>query len=218
MSTRVYLVRHGATVLSAEDRFAGSSDVELSDEGRAQAAALANRLAEEPIRAFYASPFKRTVATAEVLAAPHELPLNLEQDLREIDHGHWEGMARSDVETQFSQEYERWDEDPFTFAPEGGESGVAVMARSLPVLRRIVEQHPDQQVVVVAHKATIRLLLASLLGIDARRYRDRLDLAPCSLNVVDFKDPVRARLMLYNDTSHYRVGPRVAEALLSRWW
>ena len=218
MTTRVYLVRHGATVLSAEDRFAGSSDVELSEEGYAQAAALAERLAPEPIVAFYASPYKRTVATAETLAKPHDLPLNLEPNLREIDHGRWEGLTRNEVESKFAQEYENWHEDPFTFAPEGGESGLAVTARALPVLRSIVERHPDECVAVVSHKATIRLLLSSYLGIDARRYRDRLDLAPCSLNVLDFKDPVRARLGLYNDTSHYQTGPRRPGPMLSRWW
>ena len=218
MTTRVYLVRHGATVLSAEDRFAGSSDVELSEEGYAQAAALAERLAEEPIRAFYASPFKRTVATGQTLAKPHSLELNLERDLREIDHGRWEGLARTEVESRFAEEYERWHEDPFTFAPEGGESGLAVMARALPVVRRIVEKHPDECVLLVSHKATIRLVLSSLLGIDARRYRDRLDLAPCGLTVLDFADPVRARLSLYNDTSHYQADPRRPGAMLSRWW
>jgi probable phosphoglycerate mutase len=74
-------------------------------------------------------------------------------------------------------------------------------------------------VIIVSHKATIRLLLSSLLGIDARGYRDRLDQAPASLNVIDFKDPVRARLMLYNDTSHYanQTRPATSESL-SRWW
>ena len=67
MITRLYVVRQGSTVLSAEDRFAGSVDVELSDEGRQQAAALADRLAGEEIRAVYASPLSRTVATARIV-------------------------------------------------------------------------------------------------------------------------------------------------------
>ena len=218
MTTRVYLVRHGATVLSAEDRFAGSSDVELSDEGHAQAEALAERLAVENIKALYASPLKRTVATARALARPHGLEPTLQADLREIDHGRWEGLTRDEVEAKFGEEYERWDEDPYTFAPEGGESGLAVTARALPVLRAIVERHPDGCVAIISHKATIRLLLASYLSIEPRRYRDRLDLAPCSLSVLDFKDPVRARLALYNDTSHYQAAPRTAGPRLSRWW
>jgi broad specificity phosphatase PhoE len=218
MSTRLYLVRHGATVLSAEDRFAGSTNVELSEEGRAQASCLGKRLAGEKIAAVYASPMKRTVVTASIVAEPHTLELVHEPGLREIDHGRWEGLTRKEVEEQFGREYAAWEEDPFTFAPEGGESGVAVMARALPVVRMIVERHPNESVVVVSHKATLRLLLASLLGIDARGYRDRLDLAPASLSVVDMKDPVRARLGLYNDVSHYAVHVRKPGAALSKWW
>ncbi len=86
------------------------------------------------------------------------------------------------------------------------------------MIRAIVLRHPQENVAVVSHKATIRLLLASLLGFDARGYRDRLDQAPACLNVVDFKDPVRARLMLYNDTSHYAQEARRAEGQLSKWW
>jgi broad specificity phosphatase PhoE len=92
------------------------------------------------------------------------------------------------------------------------------MARALPVIREIVLRHPGENVAVVSHKATIRLLLSSLLGIDARGYRDRLDQAPACLNIVDFKDPVRARLMLYNDTSHYAQEARRAGGQLSKWW
>lgn len=218
MTTRLLLVRHGATVLSAEDRFAGSSDVDLSEEGRAQARCLATRLHRETIAAVYASPMSRTVLTASILAEPHGLSLAHEPGLREIDHGRWEGLTRAEVEQRFAAEYASWEEDPFTFAPEGGESGLSVMARALPVIRAIVERHPKQTVAVVSHKATLRLVLASLLGIDARGYRDRLDLAPCSLSVLDFKDPVRARLGLYNDTSHYADRPRTPGPMLSKWW
>jgi broad specificity phosphatase PhoE len=73
-------------------------------------------------------------------------------------------------------------------------------------------------VLVVSHKATMRILLSSLLGFDARGYRDRLDQSPACLNVLDFKDAVRARLMLFNDTSHYSERPREATQSLSKWW
>lgn len=218
MTTRLLLVRHGATVLSAEDRFAGSRDVALSEEGLAQARCLGERLGGEPVAAVYASPMARTVATAGPIAGPHGLVPVLDAGLREIDHGRWEGLTRAEVEAKFTAEYAAWEEDPFTFAPEGGESGLSVMARALPVVRTIVQRHPGATVAVVSHKATLRLVLASLLGIDARGYRDRLDLAPASLSVVDFKDPVRARLGLYNDTSHYARRPRDPGRMLSKWW
>jgi probable phosphoglycerate mutase len=156
--------------------------------------------------------------TARILATPLGLTPVPRDGLREISHGHWEGLTREEVETRHPDEYAMWERDPYTFAPEGGESGVGVLARALPVVRDIVLAHPDEGVLVVSHKATIRLVLCSLLGIDGRGYRDRLAQSPACLNIVDFRDPVRARLMLFNDTSHYDERARVPEANLSKWW
>ena len=114
--------------------------------------------------------------------------------------------------------YAAWEEDPFTFAPQGGEAGVNVIARALPVIREIVLEHRGDNILVVSHKATLRLLISSLLGFDARGYRDRLDQSPACLNVLDFKDPVRARLMLFNDVSHYIDQPLRSVERLSKWW
>ncbi len=218
MTTRLFLIRHGATALSAEDRFAGSTDVGLSDIGSEQARCLGERLADDQIAAVYASPMKRTLATASIIALPHGLTPIPRDALREIDHGHWEGLRRAEVEAQFADEYAAWEEDPYTFAPSGGESGISVLARSLPVVREIVLEHEGQNVVIVSHKATIRLLISSLLGFDARGFRDRLDQSPACLNVLDFKSPVRARLMLFNDVSHYVDQPPRADQRLSKWW
>jgi probable phosphoglycerate mutase len=220
--TRVFLVRHGATILSAEDRFAGASDVPLSDEGREQVRRLARRLGAEEISAVFASPLERTMETASILALPHGLPVQPVDGLREISHGRWEQMTRQEVERQFPEEAEEWGRDPFTFAPLGGESGLAVTARALPALMEIIRAHLGRRLLVVSHKATIRLLLSSLLGFDPRRYRDNLDQSPAALNIVDFRDPSRARLTLFNDTSHYERGglaiPAVPAARLSDWW
>lgn len=218
MITRLYLVRHGATQLTAEDRFSGAANVFLSEEGRAQAERLAQRLADDDISAVYTSPLDRTVETAEILARPHSLSSIPRDGLREISHGHWEGMTRRDVEAQFPEEYTSWEADPFTFAPQGGESGISVLARALPVIREIVVSHRDKNIVVVSHKATIRLILSSLLGFDERGYRDRLDQAPACLNILDFRDTVHARLMLFNDVSHYADQPLRPQKHLSRWW
>src|SRR2546430_11045577 len=161
--TRVFLVRHGATVLSAEDRFAGATDVELSEEGREQTRRLAERLSHEKIAAVYASPMGRTVETARILAAPHDLEVQTRDGFREISHGHWEEMTRREVEEKFPEEAAEWEKDPYTFAPLGGESGLAVTARAVPVLIDLVRQHPGENILVGSHKTTIRLLLSSLL-------------------------------------------------------
>ena len=95
-------------------------------------------------------------------------------------------------------------------------------ARALPVLLEIVRAHHDEAVAIISHKATIRLLLSSLLGFDPRRYRDNLDQSPAALNIVDFKDAAHARLTLFNSTSHYSAPaatiPSVPKARLSKWW
>ena len=216
--TRLLLVRHGATMATEEDRFSGSSGAELSEEGRWQAERLGDRLAGQGITAVYSSPLSRALETARIVARHCRLEPTTREGLQEIGHGHWEGMKREDVERQFAAEYSAWEADPFTFAPAGGESGVAVLARALPVIRDVVATHPGGRVLVVSHKATLRLVLSSLLGFDPRGYRDRLDQSPACLNVVDFRDPVRARLMLFNDVSHYVDRPRVADQALSKWW
>lgn len=218
MTTRLFLIRHGATVLTAEDRFAGSTDVELSDIGRHQAQCLAARLADDEISAVYASPLSRTMATAAIVGEPHRLAPIPRDGLREIDHGRWEGLRRAEVEAKFSEEYAAWEEDPYIFAPAGGESGINVLARALPVIREIVLEHKGKNVVIVSHKATIRLVISSLLGFDPRGFRDRLDQSPACLNVLDFKSPIHARLMVFNDVSHYIDQPPRADGRLSKWW
>jgi probable phosphoglycerate mutase len=222
-ATRIFLVRHGATELSAEDAFAGGgTDVPLSDIGRGQLEKLAVRLAGEPIAAVYASPLGRTMETARILAAPHRLPVTPRDGLREISHGHWEGKTRAVVEKEYPKEYALWESDPYSFAPPEGETGLAVTARALPALLAIVAAHPGAQVLVASHKATIRLLIGSLLGFDLRRYRDHLDQSPASLNILDFKDVSHARLSLFNDISHYSPTPSgtaaVASGRLSGVW
>ncbi|MCF1183511.1 histidine phosphatase family protein [Marichromatium gracile] len=219
MPTRIYLVRHGATELTAEDRFAGSTDVPLSEQGRTQVRALAARLRCDSLDAVFASPMGRTMETARIIAESHGLEPTPEPGLREIDYGHWEGLTREQVAADFADEYSAWQEDPLTSAPKGGESGIDVLARALPVMRRIVHDHHDRSVLVVAHKGTNRLLVSSLLGFDARGYRDRLDQSPAGLTILDFASEVRARLRLFNDISHYEGLPaRELEQRLSHWW
>jgi probable phosphoglycerate mutase len=202
-TTRIYLVRHGATTATTGERFSGAENVELTEEGRRQATCLGDRLHDERISAAYSSPLSRAMETARLIAERCSLAIEASDALREISHGRWEGLTRREVATRFPDELAAWEADPFRFAPEGGETGAAVLERAAPALHEIVARHPSQRVLVVSHKATIRLLLCGLLGIDPRGYRDRLDLSPASVNVLEFHDPAQVRLMLFNDTSHY---------------
>ena len=218
MITRVFLVRHGATVLSAEDRYAGSVDAALSDEGRAQARALALRLASEPLAAAYASPMTRAMDTSALITAGRGLDTVKVPELRETDHGHWEGKTRDEIRAAFPEEYASWERDPFTFAPSHGETGLQVLARALPAFLEIAGRHLGESALVVSHKATIRLVVSALLGVELRGYRDRLDMSPCGLSVLDVKPDAVARLVLFNDVSHYATLPGPTGKRLSPWW
>jgi probable phosphoglycerate mutase len=200
------MVRHGGTVLSAEGRFAGSTDVALSEEGRSQAAALGRRLAGTTIDAAYCSPMQRTRDTAAAILQPHGMTAIQRDGLREVDHGKWERMVHKDVEKQFADEYAEWSADPFGYAPPGGETGLSVLNRALPVYREIVRAHAGQTVLVVSHKATNRIAICALIGLDMNAYRDRLGQDLCCLNVMDFRAPAEGQLVVLNDTSHYSNG------------
>jgi probable phosphoglycerate mutase len=200
--TRILLARHGATVMTG-DRFAGSTDVLLGEEGRMQVRQLAARLSTEPLTAVYASPMQRTLETARVIAAPHRLPVRVSPGLREIDHGHWEGLTRHEAIERYPVEYAAWEAAPLLAAPAGGESGLAVLTRARAAFDRIVSAHPGEHVLVVSHKATIRLLVADLLGLDPNSYRRGLDQQPAGLNILDIDADGLAQLVLYNDVSHY---------------
>lgn len=207
MSTRILLIRHGDTPASKDNRFAGANDVPLSTEGRVHASELATRLARYPIDAVYASSLRRAFDTAGFIAAVHNLSVTPMPELREMSHGVWDGLNYEEVQAKYPQELEAYHRDPYTYAPEGAESGEMVLKRAYPALQALVHAHPDQKIVVVAHKTTNRLLLAQCLGIDPRLYRDKLAQRPACLNVIEFWSEDNPQVLLLNDIGHYAMTP-----------
>jgi broad specificity phosphatase PhoE len=207
MSTRVLLIRHGDTPASKDKRFTGANDVPLSTEGRVHASALATRLARYPMDAVYASSMRRAFETAQAIASVHALGVTPVPGLREMGHGFWDGLTLEECETKWPKEVEQYNQDPYTFAPEGGENGIQVLQRAIPAMQELVRTNPDRTIVVVAHKTTNRLLIAHFLGIDPRLYRDKLGQRPACLNVLEFYSETEAQLLLLNDIGHYAMTP-----------
>jgi probable phosphoglycerate mutase len=204
LTTRILLVRHGGTPMTSEDRFTGAADVELSDAGRAEVESLSKRLASTKIDAIYTSDLRRTRETAQILARPHNLTPIAKTELREVNHGRWEGQIHKIVEQ--TDEYKIWHADPLVVKAPGGESGLDVLQRAMPAMRQIVIDHTGQTVAVVSHKATNRLIIGAVLGIDLRRYRERVAQDPACLNVIDFSSPAEGKLVVLNDVAHYDPG------------
>jgi broad specificity phosphatase PhoE len=204
MTTRILLVRHGDTEASRGDRFTGAQDIPISKDGRIHASELATRLARYPIDAIFASSMQRAIETAEFIARVHGLEVTPVPDLREMDHGTWDGKTRDEILQQFgAAPVAEYDRDPYHFTPPGGESGESVLKRAVPALQQLVRQHPNQTILAVAHKTTNRLLICKFIGLDPTRYRDTLAQRPACLNVLSFPNENEAQLLLLNDISHY---------------
>jgi broad specificity phosphatase PhoE len=198
--TVTLLLRHGQTPMSVEKRYAGRSDVPLTDAGVAQAAAAAKRLATAGLDAIVSSPRQRAVRTAEEVAAITGLPVATDEGFRETDFGAWEGLTFTEVRERWPSEMTAWLADP-AVAPPGGESFAEVSERVTAALHRVLSARPGQRVLVVSHVTPIKTLVtAALLAPPPALYRMHLDVA--ALCEIDWYADGPAVLRSFNDTAH----------------
>ena len=188
MSLTIYFLRHGETTASKTGGYCGALDVELTPEGVQMAEDFATAYQSLPWTAIFCSPLWRTIQTAKPLGNLIGMELQLRDGLKEIAYGKWEGKTPADVNQEFHDEYVRWLADPGWNSPSGGEKGIDIARRSGEVLEEIEQTYDSGNVLVVSHKATIRIMLCSLLGIDVGRYRDRILMPVASVSIVEFTE------------------------------
>lgn len=187
MALTLYFLRHGQTALSREGIFCGSGlDPELTSEGLEMAQAFVNAYHGADWRAVYSSSLRRTITTAEPLCHALGIDLQARAELNEIGYGRWDGLTKEQVDQEFHDEYISWLADPASHAPTGGELALAVALRVLRVAEEIQQKFTDGNILLVSHKATIKIVLCSLLGIDVGRFRYRLDCPVGSVSIVEF--------------------------------
>jgi broad specificity phosphatase PhoE len=203
MTLNIYFIRHGETVASKTDDFCGTSDVELTPEGHMMAKEFADAYQFIPWQAIFCSPMLRTIATAKPLCDLIGMEMQLRNGLKEIDFGEWEGKTPREVNQAFHDEYVRWQSEPGWNAPPGGERAIDIARRSSEVIEEIEKTYGDGNVLVVSHKATIRIMLCSLLGIDVGRYRDRIHMPVAAVSVLEFNQQ-GPRLIKLSDRSHLK--------------
>jgi probable phosphoglycerate mutase len=204
MSTlSLYLVRHGQTDASLANRFCGRLDPPLNATGLLMAEALGARYGVPgEFREIVSSPLVRTQQTAAPTARGAGLPVTLDDGLVEIAYGEWDGRAEADVERDDAARFHAWAAHPGRVAPPGGESGADIAVRALAAVDRIRARHADGgKVLVVSHKATLRVLICALLGIDVDGFRSRIAQKVCAVSIIDFK-VTGPLLQVLGDTSH----------------
>ena len=210
MSLILYFLRHGETTSSQEGGYCGSLDPELTPEGFQMAEDFAEAYKSLPWVAVFSSPLRRAVATAKPLCQAAGISMQLKEGLREIGYGQWEGKTPEEVNHTFHDDYVRWLTDPGWNAPTGGKRGIDIARRSSLVIEEIEKTYSTGNVLIVSHKATTRIMLCALLGIDVGRFRDRLSMPVASISIVEIAihGPL---LRLMGDRSYLREPLRKSE-------
>jgi len=195
-TTQLLLIRHGLTDWVGHRLPGWTPGIHLSEEGRQQVEALAQRLASLPIEAIYASPLERTVETAEAIAAPHGLPVQLRENLGEVRIGEWTG--RTVEELARTEEWLTIRFYPSGLAIPGGETMYEMQTRVVAELDAIRKAHPGATVAVVSHADVIKAAVAHYLGLHLDLFQ-RLVVYPASLTALQF-NKFGPRLVLFNDS------------------
>jgi broad specificity phosphatase PhoE len=178
---QVFLVRHGATDWNLQGRCQGATDLDLNEVGVRQAERIAASLTNETIHGIYSSNLKRAQQTARFFSLYHQLPVLIETDVRELDHGRLEGLTFAEIKENYSQFIQKWRTEPAEIQVPGGERLVDVARRAWNGLNRIVHRHSaEETVVVVSHNFPILGIICRITGTHLNNYRT-FQLDPCSV-------------------------------------
>ncbi|MER6781766.1 MULTISPECIES: bifunctional RNase H/acid phosphatase [unclassified Streptomyces] len=200
------LLRHGETALTPQKRFSGSggTDPELSGAGRRQASAVAEALAARgTVQTIVSSPLRRCRETAQAVADRLGLTVTVEEGLREVDFGAWEGLTFGEVRERFPDDLQAWLDSPKAAPTGGGESFAAATRRISATRDRLLAAHAGRTVLLVTHVTPVKILVRLALGAPPEALF-KMELSAASLSAVAYYADGNASVRLLNDTSHLR--------------
>ena len=200
--TRILLVRHGRTEWNKGQIFRGTVDIPLDEQGRKEAACARDWLEEASFDAAYSSPLGRAVETAEIILEPHGLTVHKHEGLIDLNYGEWQGKPNEEVKRIYPELYQQWREAPHTVVFPEGEGLGAVRDRSLSAVEEVVAKHPDETVLLAAHRVVNKVLIAALLGLDDSHFWE-IGQDTAALNEFVYQDG-KWICRLVNDTCHLR--------------
>lgn len=201
MVLSLYLLRNAETFFCRTRRYCSRDQVPLTERGQQMASYFAKAYRDLPWQAVLCSPLNHAIETARPLCDLAGVELQVRSQLRELSFGKWEGLSPKEVRASFQDDYIRWLADPAWNSPTQGEKGISVARRVSTVLEEVEGAFPDGNVLIIAHKGTLRIMLCSLLGVDIGRYRDRLAMPVTALSRVDLME-YGPFVRVFNDCSH----------------
>jgi alpha-ribazole phosphatase len=167
--TELVLVRHGE-VECDERSLHGHIDVPLSAEGEKTLRAVGKRLAGGNFSAIYSSDLSRSVTSAELIAAHHDLTPAQNPAFRELNMGIWDGETMSKIWEDHSEKLKEWWKDPANFRPPEGENLNELRERVVPALKEVLENHQGETICLAAHAGVNRVVLFEALGLGLDRF------------------------------------------------
>jgi len=168
--TQIILVRHGRTPWNKDKIFRGTVDIPLDEVGKQEASLAGEWLKGETIQAAYASPLSRAMDTAKAIAQHHGVPVQELPGLIDINYGDWQGVPLAEVKVKYVDLYRQWETAPQTVRFPNGETLDEVRARALAAVDEVMTLNPDKTILLAAHRAVNKVLIAAFLGIDNSHY------------------------------------------------
>jgi phosphoserine phosphatase len=209
---QIVLLRHGATDWNLQGRCQGTTDLRLNEVGIRQARSIAARLSQETIAAVYSSHLKRAQETAEFVSRPHRLEIQIEKDVRELDHGALEGLTFKDIRENFPEFIQKWRTEPAAIQVPGGERLIDVAHRTWNGLHRIAQRHrSNDTVVVVSHNFPILSILCRIAGVHLNQYRT-FHLDPCGITRLKHSGDASWSIAQINDKDYVMTSPPMEHA------
>jgi broad specificity phosphatase PhoE len=200
---QIILVRHGQTDWNLQGRCQGSTDLDLNPSGVEQAETLALGLRQEKIHAIYSSHLNRALQTADRIRQYHRIDVIADEDLRELDHGHLEGLTFVEVRERYPEFIGRWRREPALLTVPGGESLTDVERRIWQAMQRIACSHSSETVLVVTHNFPILALLCRITETPLNQYR-AFHVEPCGLTRIGYAADRGWRLLSADDNGQAR--------------
>jgi broad specificity phosphatase PhoE len=214
--TRIILIRHAEAHGNFARVFQGHSDGDVSENGVKQLKRLSERCRNIHFDAIYSSPLQRAYKTAQAANLYHGLPITTLDSLKEINGGHWEGTLFEELPALFPNEHEVWENEPWNFKAQGGESMQEVFERIWGAVHGIVISHPNQSVCVVSHGCAIRNFLCRAYGKELRELGTVGWCDNTAISIIDFDESLRPQVVIANDASHLDEG--LSTISKQDWW
>ncbi|WP_053365728.1 histidine phosphatase family protein [Bacillus sp. FJAT-27245] len=200
----LYITRHSETIWNTQKRMQGWGDSELTENGVKNAVSLGSRLKDIKFDAIYSSPSGRTVSTAELVKGERKIPIILDDNLKEINIGEWEGQTFSAIQVKYPNEFHSFWNTPHLYSSLNGESFDELRNRVLNFINSIQDKYSEGNILIVTHSVVIKTLLALFKDYSLEKLWEPPFIQDTSLSIVEFNGKER-NIVLEGDLSHRNI-------------